>query len=431
MAYVKKPRRKIKWKIAIPLLCLVLSVVYLLVNVLFPRTEDNEGVQICSYSISKTSALLEQEYERTYEISDYFFYGENLSFLQEPYVLGESDDLYGKTIQLRNLCNDEKILFQLTNSVDQQIDLGELEDGFYEVYIVNNLQEYRMTSSSEIDDVFHTITRNNQSKKVEVIATNNYLKDTELNHNYVYLNITSDKVQKDKYDILIDPFGGNDDYGTGVRWGYQINGLNENDEMYKAALVLKEKLEEYGFVVGVTKNSMEQQINTNGVDGRAYIGYEHEAKLYLNLQFNGSDYSSTSGIEITHSYYSSSALANQIIHDLEENVGLMGSTLYPGTIQNGVLTNTAENDEGVLYDNNSVVRETGGVATGAGSMNESMREENSFATNNKKGMQALMMRLIYVSNPVDYKLWVDDYESIMSSIADSIATYYQIEIEDN
>ena len=163
MAYVKKPRRKIKWKIAIPLLCLVLSVVYLLVNVLFPRTEDNEGVQICSYSISKTSALLEQEYERTYEISDYFFYGENLSFLQEPYVLGESDDLYGKTIQLRNLCNDEKILFQLTNSVDQQIDLGELEDGFYEVYIVNNLQEYRMTSSSEIDDVFHTITRNNQS----------------------------------------------------------------------------------------------------------------------------------------------------------------------------------------------------------------------------------------------------------------------------
>ena len=67
--------------------------------------------------------------------------------------------------------------------------------------------------------MFHTITRNNQSKKVEVIATNNYLKDTELNHNYVYLNITSDKVQKDKYDILIDPFGGNDDYGTGVRWG--------------------------------------------------------------------------------------------------------------------------------------------------------------------------------------------------------------------
>lgn len=432
MAYVKKPRRKIKWKIAIPLLCLVLTVIYLVVNVLFPRPENDEGVQICSHSVSRTTALLDREYEQTYEISDYFFYGENLSFLKDAYSLEKTDELYGKTIQLRNLCNDEKILFQLTSSIDQQIDLGELENGFYEVYVVNNLQEYRMISAGEFNDVFHTITRNETSKKVEVIATNNYLKNKELNYNYVYLNVTSDLIQREKYDVLIDPFGGNDDYGTGVRWGYQINGLNENDEMYKAALVLKEKLEEYGLVVGITKSSMEQKLNTNGVDGRAYIGYENEAKLYLNLQFNGSDYSSTSGIEITHSYYSSSTLANQIIHDLEENVGLMGSTLYPGTIQNGIVPSRRVSGDGdiELYDTNSVIRETGGVATGAGSMNAEMRESNSFATGNKKGMQALMMRLIYVSNPVDYKLWVDNYEGIMSSIADSIATYYQIETKD-
>ena len=432
MAYVKKPRRKIKWKIAVPLLCLVLTVIYLVINVLFPRPESNEGVQICSHSVSRTAALLDREYEQTYEISDYFFYGENLSFLKDTYALEKTDDLYGKTIQLRNLCNDDKILFQLTSSIDQQIDLGELENGFYEVYVVNNLQEYRMISANEINDVFHTITRNETSKKVEVIATNNYLKNKELNYNYVYLNVTSDLIQRDKYDILIDPFGGNDDYGTGVRWGYQINGLNENDEMYKAALALKEELEKYGLVVGLTKDSMKQTINTNGENGRVYMGYEKEAKLYLNLQFNGSDYSSTNGIEITHSYYSSSTLANQIIHDLDANVGLKGSALYPGTIQDGIVPSKLVSGDGTaeIYDTNSVIRETGGAATGAGSMNASMRESNPFAMGNKKGMQALMMRLIYVSNPVDYKLWVDNYEGIMSSIADSIATYYQIEIKD-
>lgn len=428
MAYVKKPKRKIKWKIAIPLFTLIVVIVYMVVNILFPRESQTDVVKICTYDGSRTRSLLSQEYENIYEISDYFFYGENLTFLKDEYKLGKSDDLYGKTIQLRNLCNDKKILFQLTSYIDQQIDLGEIENGFYEVYVVNNLQEYRLTSSQAIEDVFYTVTRNDTSKKVELIATDNYLTDTQLNHNYVYLNITSDVIQRDSYDILIDPYGGSSDTGE-VRWGYQQNGLSENDEMYKAALVLKEKLEEYGLVVGITKEKMDQQIDISGENGRLNLGYEKNAKMYINLQLNSSQYSNTNGIEITQSYYSSPKLAYQIIHDLEAQVGLKGSMLYPGDIQNGVVKSqriSGDNSE-KIYDPNSQIRESGGVATGAGSMNSAMKELNSFATNNKKGMQGLVMHLVYISNSVDYKLWMDNYEGIMSSIADSIATYYQIE----
>lgn len=427
MAYVKKPKKRIKWNVAIPLICLVIVVIYMLVNILFPSQNDEDGVKICSYNAKRTEALLTVEYEQTYEISDYFFYGENLIFTQKEYDLNKSDDLFGKTIQLRNLCNDKRILFQLTNSVDQQIDLGEIENGFYEVYVLNNLQEYRLVSTEEIQDIFHTMTRNEITKKVEVISTNHYVNESNLKHNYVFLNVTSDVVQQDSYDILIDPFGGNNDDGYGVRWGYQINGLSENDEMYKAALILKTKLEAYGLKVGLTKNAIDQQINIIGENGRAHIGYNKNAKLYINLQFNGSDYSSTNGVEITHSKYSSATLANQIVHDLEKNLGLSGSKLYPGMIQDGVYS--AKMSSNPEYDLNSVIRETGGVATGAGEMNESMRNQNSFATDNKKGMQALMIRLLYITNPLDYKLWIDDNEGIMNSIADSIATYYQIEKE--
>lgn len=430
MAYVKKPKRKIKWKIAIPFISLIVIIIYMLVNILFPRPAKDDSVKICAHNVDRSYALLSVEYDQIYEISDYFFYGENLAFTKEKYSINKSDDLFGKTILLRNLCNDNKMLFQLTQSIDQQIDLGEIENGFYEVYVVNNLQEYRLTSKEEIAEIFHTITRNEASKKVEIIATDHYLKDKTLKHNYVYLNVTSDIIQHDSYDILIDPFGGNNDDGYGVRWGYQINELSENDEMYKAALILKARLESYGFNVGLTKNEKMQEINSIGENGRIHLGYNKNAKLYVNLQFNGSNYSSTNGIEITNSLYSSNTLPNQIIHDLEKNVGLKGSMLYPGSIQNGVYSAKTFGEDGTTpYDLNSVIRETGGIATGAGVMNETMRTKDAFATNNKNGMQALMIRLLYITNPLDYKLWLDENESIMNSIADSIAIYYQVELE--
>lgn len=431
MAYVKKPRRKIKWKIVIPLIALLLAGSYFVITILFPRPVEQKNVKICTYDANKTSNLLDKEYDNTYSISDYFFYGETLTLLNDSYTLNVNDDLYGKTIKLHNLCNGNDILFQLSNTIDQQVELGELEEGFYEVFVVNNLQEYRMTSKNEINDNFHTITRNETTKKIELIGTNSYTENKTLKNNYVYLKVLKDQIQKEMFDVMIDPFGGNDDYGMGVDLGYKMNKLIENDEMYKAAESLKKKLEEYGLKVGITKTAMNQEINTNGENGRVAQGYDHQAKLFLNLQFNQSVYSETRGIEITHSAYSSSKLANQILHDLEKNVGLIGSKLYPGTVQDGARVGTLIRGDGNkdVYDSDISVRESGGRATGAGMMNENARENNAFATNNGKGMQGLMMKLVYISNPIDYKLWLDHQEDIISSIADSIATYYQIEKE--
>ena len=77
-----------------------------------------------------------------------------------------------------------------------------------------------------LKDVFHTVTRNNASKKVELIADKGILNDEEtlLDQNYMFINVTSDTVQHDSVDIMLDPAGGNDDYGMGVDWGYDANG---------------------------------------------------------------------------------------------------------------------------------------------------------------------------------------------------------------
>lgn len=430
MGYERKPRKKIKWRIAIPLGILVVAFAYLLFNLIVPKASPREINEICTYDDSKSVNLLTKEYTKTYQISDYLFYGESLSFFKEKYNPEEVDELQSKTIRLINLCNNDEILFQMTNTFDRQIALQEIPEGFYEVYVVNNLENYRMTSSKEFSDTFHTITRDDATKKIEVIATNNYAnseKDTQ--QTYVFLSVSNDKKQKDSIDVLIDPYGGMNDYGYGYDYGYEANGLVENKEMFEAAKILKEKLEAYGLQVGITKKDKDQKININGVDGRIAQGYEKNAKLYISLQINKHELSEVNGIEITHSNYMSSMLANSIVNGLSK-VGLDGNILIPGTLADGVHTPIlVEGEDGrKIYDGNNYIRETGGYATLAGCINENMKELNGeFAFENRKGMQAIVVHLLYISNPMNYKLWVDDKESILSNIADSVALYLNIE----
>ena len=77
MAYVKRPKRKIKWKIALPLLCLIIVIAYMIINLMFPGKERNETIKICTYDTSRTYSLLSQEYENRFEISDYFLHRKN------------------------------------------------------------------------------------------------------------------------------------------------------------------------------------------------------------------------------------------------------------------------------------------------------------------------------------------------------------------
>ena len=45
MAYVRRPKRKLKWHVAIPLLCLIIVLIYMIVHILFPK-QDNEEFDI-------------------------------------------------------------------------------------------------------------------------------------------------------------------------------------------------------------------------------------------------------------------------------------------------------------------------------------------------------------------------------------------------
>lgn len=434
MGYERKPRGRFKWEIAIPLGLLVLALGYLILNLVLPKKTNENIKTICSYSDTKSINLLTKEYKDTFEIKDYLFYGESLSFFKEKYEPQKTDELQSKTIRLINLCTSEEILFQLSNTLDRQITLPELDDGVYEVYVINNLENYRMTATEEFKDRFHTVTRNNGTKKIEVVATKNYANATEeTSVPYVFLNVSSEAKQNNSIDVLIDPYGGANDYGMGIDYGFEGNGLVENNETFVAAELLKKELESYGLKVGITKKDVNQKIDTNGKNGRIVQGYEQNAKYYISLQFNKHALSDVNGIEITHSNTTSATLANTIVNGMEK-LGLKGNILYPGTLANGVRTpQLMDGDDGrKIYDSNFYLRETGGYATAAGMMNKKMKELNGdFAFENRKGMQAIVVHLLYISNPKDYKLWIDHKEELMTSMADSIALSLNVEKREN
>ena len=286
-----------------------------------------------------------------------------------------------------------------------------------------------------VNEVFHTMTRNSQSKKVELIADNNYTKqEVPLKSYPLYLKVDSDIVQHDSLDIMLDPAGGNDDYGLGIDWGYQENGLNESDEMYSAALALKERLEKYGLIVGITKDSANHEIDTYGVNGRLAKAYNKHAKLYINLQFNSMANTDIRGMEIIHSSFSSSQLANTLMYDLKKNVNVVGSTLYTssGSVDGVISASQTDCDDGSVCDDVIQIRESGGKATKAGECSENARNMNAFAKGNVFGMQALLIKFGYISNAEDVAMWkdADRFSALMDEIARSIAASLKVVVEE-
>lgn len=436
MQYQPRKRLRVKWRVAIPFFTLLFLIGYLLVHVFFLReSEDPNAVTICDFSAKSTVEKLHIESESQMVISDYFFYGENLNLRKAAYHGENDDEMIGKTVKLVNLCSGEPYLFNLDNKIDHQINVSELPNGFYELYYVYNLSDQRIMMDRAVNEVFHTMTRNSQSKKVELIADNNYTKqEVPLKSYPLYLKVDSDIVQHDSLDIMLDPAGGNDDYGLGIDWGYQENGLNESDEMYSAALALKERLEKYGLIVGITKDSANHEIDTYGVNGRLAKAYNKHAKLYINLQFNSMANTDIRGMEIIHSSFSSSQLANTLMYDLKKNVNVVGSTLYTssGSVDGVISASQTDCDDGSVCDDVIQIRESGGKATKAGECSENARNMNAFAKGNVFGMQALLIKFGYISNAEDVAMWkdADRFSALMDEIARSIAASLKVVVEE-
>ena len=275
---------------------------------------------------------------------------------------------------------DNKVKFYLSNKINEGIYLDEILKGEYQVLL-------KITSSDEVIRYYslnnntaysymdyYTITRNGK---------NNYIEISTLSTQMV-IRVTEKTLPKDVYDITIDPGHGGDDPGA-VK-----NDIYESYINLEVALKLKKELENLGLKVKITRTGDYNPGNIAGISpygkgGRVAIGYETKSKLFLSVHSNNLPlYPQNNGVEIYTSTNNNKQLAGLIASNIVKETKINYSSKKQDKVMNGVYVRNFTTSEINTFkreakENNYkfyetintktqyyyVIRETGGIITGA------------------------------------------------------------------
>lgn len=433
MKYAPREKRKLNMKIIIPILIVAMVLVSFGVSQMIQNKEEVNKFAICDFTHEETKEQFEKKHKNTYTINDYFFYGESLNLYHDAYNVETSDDLAGKSVILKDVCSDKEYSFVIRNAIDTQMILNNITEGYYEVYIVEDLIEKRAVFTSNVNDNITTIKRNGTRLKVGPFADVEYLKQREMDvdaeHNYLYIIAEKTKASDDLYDIAIDPGAYDYDFTYTVNEGSEGNGLKEYQETYKAATLLKQRLEDAGLKTIIVRGENED-VNSYGENGRLHRAYNAQAKYYIKLSFYESD-NDYDGMEINYSGHSNGVFSKQITYYLSRNSAVKLSSIYntsdPGNVVSTLIKGI---DNRIVYDSDLVIREAGGKATQAGMYSENAQAGTAFfAKDNVYGMNAIRINLGYLTNKNDVAYWQNHREEYIDALAGGIVSYLNLEQE--
>lgn len=431
---VPRRRRKLKWRVIIPSFILIVLIGYILFNLLFPKELliDTPSFVICDYSYTKTQSVLnELVYEEKIELNDYLFYGETLNIYNNIYDINQADYFIGKTIKLRNICDNSEWVYMLGKNVDEHIPLENLPSGFYEVFVVDSLKEKRLVTPSELYDEFYTVRRNGLNKKINLISDKDLLEDKDdslpiMDENYFFIQITDQTLENDNptiYDIYLDAAHNTESYNY-VDKGRTANDLVEANELYRIAVAVKEKLEEKGLKVLLSRENEDSVINQYGVDGRLYKAYQAKVKHYIELNLNFTTNEDTRGSRIIYSSYASNKFATALFKSFISTPGLVPYGRQTSTNIAGVVASSRYNN----LDSYPVIREAGGRILSAGTISDLAIEQNSeFNKEERKGIQSVSLELFFISNPLDVNVYKNEFDLMVNNIVSGYLKYLGME----
>ncbi len=386
------------------------------------ESEKKQSFSACSLSARETANLLHaEEIEAEFALNDYLFYGETLSLFEKTYSLENRDDIVGRNLILVNLCSKESILapsyYLVTSEIDNRIPLETLENGFYAISVAYNMKTYRAYSTDVKKEVFYTVRRNGEMKKITLIADAALLGPEEKNRlerNWYYLKVEDATDQEEIYDIVLDP-AYHYDGGDSLEIGPTINGINKTAETLEMAKRVKEKLEEKGLRVLISRND-EEKVLAYGINGRLHRAYQSKAKYLIELQLSSAKSERIKGCVIDYSGFSSNRLASVILRHMVNEAGLhpQGGTNVPGLSESGRVG---------VYEGRMMLRESGGRILGAGTFSEKAELNASFAKDSIFGMQALTLEYLYMTNPEEAEYWLNNKDKIAEATANALLDY--------
>lgn len=354
--------------------------------------------------------------------------------------------IYGRYLNIKGHSN-----FNFENTFLAFID-NNFNEKLYDVFINNN--EFYISDKingglnlEEIDDSFTILLKNNDKyysfinmsgyKKTDYYSLNKNNKSNYLLFYFdkfkdaYFLKLDSKIVDtpSDVYDIVIDPGHGGYDVGA-------INGsVYESNINLSISLKLKEKLEENGFKVKLTRDD-----NTNpnpyGKNGRATSAYETKSKLFISVHVNSSSNPLiTGGVEVYASKNMNYDFAYNLASKVKEYANTTFSPLQAYKVKDGVYVKTlteseiknakvdAENNGYAYYENVTTDtpwyfynRETGGYMTGAymDGRNKLYPKNDYYSSN--MGVEGYLLELGYITCKKDLDNLVNNQDGYVAGI---------------
>lgn len=376
MQYVRAAQRKKNH-----FLLIFIIIIVIVGGSLFLLRKKASPIVICSLSQEKYDLKFNAEPKEVFEFSDYFFYGDVLNIKNKTYALGVSDTTTSKSIILVNLCNDEEHIFTLEQFIDRHLDLSKIEPGMYQMYINESLVKKSLTTKLEIP-TFNTITKNNKHKTVSFIKNK---------FGVVHLKVEEVSSPEEKTDIFLE-----------IDYGHQD--LTNTGSGAKTSLLQAEAISRQLNMLGYRSRVLKNINKVYGENGSLSQLYRSHAKHYFVLAMD--EVNAGSGVSIENSHFSSKNIVNSLMYQLIKNTSYKKSN-QRNVNEYGVLRSWLIKSELTkrFFDSNNYIRESGGYATQAG-MFSKMGMTNTFAKNNKYGVNTLFIMLGFTKN--DLKTMQDD-----------------------
>ena len=313
--------------------------------------------------------------------------------------------------------------FYISDKINGGLNLEEIDDSFT-ILLKNNDKYYsfiNMSSYKKTD--YYSLNKNNKS---------NYLLfyfDKFKDAYFLKLDSKIVDTPSDVYDIVIDPGHGGYDVGA-------INGsVYESNINLSISLKLKEKLEENGFKVKLTRDD-----NTNpnpyGKNGRATSAYETKSKLFISVHVNSSSNPLiTGGVEVYASKNMNYDFAYNLASKVKEYANTTFSPLQAYKVKDGVYVKTlteseiknakvdAENNGYSYYENVTTDtpwyfynRETGGYMTGAYMDGRNKLYPKNDYYNSNMGVEGYLLELGYITCKKDLDNLVNNQDGYVTGI---------------
>lgn len=311
----------------------LLIVALFIILLIYLIIQNNKETTTTSASVDEILDIIDEENEA--EVSRYIVYGTHLNV--EGSIDISDSDIKDVTVVAKKSTGEEieidtsydyedgELSFSTLDNINEGLDLETLELNNYYILlkIVNSTEDikyYSMSNDTEYTDQieYYTLTRNNSNNRINISFVNsNNISALALNVSKVH------KLPEDVYDVVIDPGHGGSDGGA-------ISGrYEEADIVLDCSLELKEKLEDLGLKVLITRDGTETDeydtYNIYDEDGRVTMANESAAKILVSLHMNSNESDFVDGgVEV----YAAPHLDLSLAKSFADNIVKTANTTY-------------------------------------------------------------------------------------------------------